>query len=123
LAKSSPIDDFPVQGRYGQGVVAVRFSGKEARLAAAALGQSDASLMVVTNRSRTKPMRFDAAPRSGRNTTGSSVISLGAGESVQRVVTLQGRRSESVEDLTHDTIEAAQQPRLFDSDSVRDSSG
>ena len=91
LAKSSPIEDFPLQGRYGQGVIAVRLADKSVRLAGAAIGMPEDTVVVVTNRGRAKPVLLGAAPRSGRNTAGSSVIALGPDEYVFRVALPRGR--------------------------------
>jgi DNA gyrase subunit A len=86
IAKSSPVEDYPVQGRYGQGVITIKFSDKQSVLAAAACGRMDDNLIVVTNKKKPKYMRFSLAPRGGRNTKGESIIALGSGEYVTRVV-------------------------------------
>ncbi len=86
FAKSSPIEEFPVQGRYGQGVIAIKFHNKQALLAAAAMGKQDDTLIVVTSKGKPKYMRFSLAPRVKRNTLGKSVVALGANEVVSGVV-------------------------------------
>jgi DNA gyrase subunit A len=92
MAKSSPLEEFPVQGRYGQGVIAAKIPDKTAHLAAAAIGDIDDTLVVVTSKNKPKYMRLSLAPQTGRNSTGSSVIALGAGEHVRGVV-MPGVRS------------------------------
>jgi DNA gyrase subunit A len=86
VAKSSLIADYPVQGRYGQGVITIKFRDKSQHLAAAAAGSLDDNLVVVTNKSKPKYMRLGLAPRVGRNVPGDSVIALGATERVVRAV-------------------------------------
>ncbi len=86
LAKSSSLQDFPLQGRYGQGVIAAKLGDKSTLLAAAAVGTMDDNLIVVTNKGKPKYMRLGLAPRSGRNTQGEMVIALGASEEVVRIV-------------------------------------
>jgi len=86
MAKSSSIEEFPLQGRYGQGVIAAKIADKSARLAAAALGGADDTLIIVTNKRKPKQTRLGLAPRAARNTTGTSVIALGPNERVVRVV-------------------------------------
>jgi len=91
FAKSSPIADFPIQGRYGQGVVAYKFKSRGEMLAAAASGAMDDNLVTVTSKGKPKYMRLGLAPRVGRNTGGISVIALAANETVIRVVMPRGR--------------------------------
>lgn len=86
LAKSSSLADYPTQGRYGQGVITYRFKDRNDLLAGAAVGMMKDNLIVVTNKGRPNYMRFELAPRAGRNTSGVSVIALGDDERVVRVV-------------------------------------
>jgi DNA gyrase subunit A len=86
LAKSSSLSDYPTQGRYGQGVITIKFSDKRSVLAAATVGKMDDNMIVVTSKGKPKYMRFGLARRAGRNTMGESVIALGANEEVVRVV-------------------------------------
>lgn len=88
IAKSSPIEEYPIQGRYGQGVITMKLADKDAMLAGAALGTMDDNLVVVTNKGKPLYMRLGRAPRGSRNKTGESVIALGANERVTRVVPL-----------------------------------
>lgn len=92
IAKSSPLEDYPLQGRYGQGVITIKFSDKQSILAAAAVGTMDDNLVVVTSKGKPKYMRFGLAPRAGRNTKGESVVALGPNEVVEYVV-VPGRYS------------------------------
>lgn len=85
-AKSSPIPEYPSQGRYGQGVITFKFKDKTEVLAGAAMGALDDNLIVVTNKGKPKYMRFGLAPRSARASGGESVIALGPSEVVTRVV-------------------------------------
>ncbi|MGF1504108.1 MAG: DNA topoisomerase (ATP-hydrolyzing) subunit A, partial [Anaerolineae bacterium] len=89
-AKTTPIDDYPVQGRYGQGVITMRLSGQQ-RIAAATTGQPDDTIVVVTNKGKPKYMRVGYAPQASRNRTGDSIIALGSNEIVTRVVTFDRR--------------------------------
>jgi DNA gyrase subunit A len=97
-AKSSPVEDFPVQGRYGQGVIAVKFHNKQAQLAAAAMGKQDDTLIVVTSKGKPKYMRFSLAPRVRRNAQGKSVVALGSNEVVSSVVVPRARSTPIVEE-------------------------
>lgn len=93
LAKWSPVDEFPVQGRYGQGVIAMKLADKTAYLAAAAFGSENDVVVIVTTKRRPKSLRLGAAPRQARNAVGVSAISLGTTEHVARVVAPVARRA------------------------------
>ena len=84
-AKSSPLSDYPKQGRYGAGVVTIKMA-PGTLLAASAIGTMDENLVVVTSKGKPKYMRFSLAPRSGRGTLGKSVVALGDKESVSYTV-------------------------------------
>jgi DNA gyrase subunit A len=86
FAKSSPLVDYPIQGRYGQGVIAIKFKNKQDRLVGAALGLADDGLVVVTSRGKPRHMRLGAAPSAGRNTSGEVIVPLGVGEQVAHIV-------------------------------------
>ncbi|NDJ54961.1 MAG: DNA gyrase subunit A [Chloroflexi bacterium] len=85
-AKSTPIDEYPSQGRYGQGVITYKFTSKQDSLACAATGHPNDSLVVVTTKGKPKYMRFSLAPQAKRNATGQSIIALGSNERVAYVV-------------------------------------
>ncbi len=112
FAKSSPIEEYPVQGRYGQGVIAMKLPDREAKLAASLLGTSDDTLVVITSRRKPKAMRLGFAPETGRNTVGSSVIALGPGEIVVRAL-LISRSSPARAQDEPESPEAAPPAMLF----------
>lgn len=86
VAKSSDLDLFPTQGRYGQGVIAIKLHDKQAKVAATTVGTMNETLVVVTSKGKPKYMRFSLAPRIARNNTGESIIALGDNEVVDYVV-------------------------------------
>lgn len=85
LAKCTLADDYPTQGRYGQGVIATRLKAGES-LAAAALGMGNDNLIAVTTKNKPKYMRFCLAPSLDRYARGESIIALGSGERVAYAV-------------------------------------
>ncbi len=98
-AKSTPLDDYPTQGRYGQGVITFKFADKESRVAAATIGTKKDKLIVVTSKGKPKYMQFGYAPQSGRNTQGKSVVALGSNEVVVRAVAPRERTVPELEEL------------------------
>ncbi len=97
IAKSSPLADYPLQGRYGQGVITYKFGKDEYQLAAAASGQLDDTIVVMTTKSKPKYMRMSLAPDVGRNAKGISVVALGTDEYVSSVVVPMDKHVTSAE--------------------------
>jgi DNA gyrase subunit A len=91
VAKSTPIGEYPVQGRGGQGVITMKLPKDAAGLAAAAVGRLDDHLVLVTTKRKPKYMRVSLALQGGRNTKGDYVISMGEKEAVARVVLFEPR--------------------------------
>lgn len=83
IAKSSPMSEYPVQGRAGSGVVTMKLPKESLGLAAAAIIKLDESVMVLTSKNRTKILKIKDTPNGRRDKRGDIVISLGAKEHVQ----------------------------------------
>ncbi len=89
IAKSSPLSEYPTQGRAGGGVVTMKLPNDSRGLAAAAVGKLDEAVVVLTDKGKAKSMRLSAAPSGKRPIRGDFVISIGARESVAAVVKYQ----------------------------------
>ncbi len=89
IAKSSPISEYPTQGRAGSGVVSMKLPKDSLGLAAAALGKLDENVVVLTNKNRAKTLKISAAPSGRRDKRGDIVISLGAKEQVTSAIVAQ----------------------------------
>ena len=85
LGKRVPLKDFPVQGRYGVGTIAMAVTGK-AKIVGAAIGAPDDKLTMITTKGGARVGKFDEAPRRGRPARGGSVIKLKPGDVVEAVV-------------------------------------
>lgn len=91
VAKSTPLSEYPTQGRAGQGVITMKLPSDAKGLAAATVGRPDDNIVVVTNKGKPKYMRVGLAPETRRNAKGDYIISLRVKEVVSRVVKLQPR--------------------------------
>jgi DNA gyrase subunit A len=92
IAKISAVDEYPTQGRAGGGVISMRLPRTSRELAAAAVGQPDDSLIVLTNRFKPLQTRIRRAPIVKRGRTGGeAVVTLRDQERVVAVVTYQPR--------------------------------
>ncbi|MBN1964040.1 MAG: hypothetical protein JW910_05305, partial [Anaerolineae bacterium] len=91
VAKSTPVPEYPTQGRAGGGVITMKLPKDAKGLAAATIGVPDDNIVAVTNKGKPKYMRISLAPQSGRSTKGDYVISMREKEAVARVVRLEPR--------------------------------
>ncbi len=91
IAKLSPLDEYPTQGRAGSGVVTMKLVPDSRGLAAAAVGKPDDAIILLTSKNRPKYMRLSLAPKAKRAAKGDYIISLGAKEHVKSVATYQKR--------------------------------
>jgi DNA gyrase subunit A len=90
--KLTPVEEFPVQGRGGQGVISIRTSERNGRVVSALQVSPDDEIMLITSAGTL--VRTPAAEISvlGRNTQGVRLIRLDDGDrlvSVERVEALQ----------------------------------
>ncbi|MBN1964983.1 MAG: DNA gyrase subunit A [Anaerolineae bacterium] len=91
VAKYTPVDEYPTQGRAGSGVITIKLPADSMGLAAGMVGRRDDNLVVVTDKGKPKYMRVELAPRSSRNTVGDYVISMRSSETVHHIVPYVGR--------------------------------
>jgi len=90
IAKTSPLSEYPVQGRAGSGVIAMKVPKESAGLAAALTTERlDETLIVLTTKQRARALRYNAAPAARRAAKGDFVISLSGAESVAAAVPYQ----------------------------------
>jgi DNA gyrase subunit A len=91
VAKYTPMEEYPSQGRAGSGVITMKLPSDAMGLAAGLVGRRDDNIVVVTNKGKPKYMRVSLAPKAGRNTQGDYVISMRAKEIVDTVVPYEPR--------------------------------
>ncbi len=89
VAKSSPLTEYPVQGRAGSGVVTMKLPKESQGLAAATIGKLEDNVYVLTNKDRARLVPIKKAPNGRRDKRGDIVISLSAKEQVVAVIVAQ----------------------------------
>ena len=90
VAKISPIEEFPSQGRAGSGVIAMRLPQDSHAVRAATIGRQDDNIVVLTSKNKPKYMRIGLAQKIKRGRNGGDyVISMREKETVKAVVTFQ----------------------------------
>jgi DNA gyrase subunit A len=75
-AKRSPLSEYPVQGRHGQGVLTSRVTASGAPLVGGCVLQAKDPVVLVTEQGAAKTILAKNAPRKGRATAGQPIISL-----------------------------------------------
>ena len=92
FAKTTPIEQYKTQLRDGSGVLSMRLDGENREVADAVVGRLEESVLVLTNRNKTKFMRLrDAEAIERRPDGGKRVIDLREGEAVIAAVVYQKR--------------------------------
>jgi DNA gyrase subunit A len=91
--KRTSVDDFPIQGRGGQGVIAIQTSERNGRTVGAAQVGDDDEIMLISSNGTLVRTAVDDISVQGRNTQGVRLIRVG---SEQRLVGLA--RIESIEE-------------------------
>ena len=91
IAKISPEDEYPTQGRAGQGVISMRLPEMSRQVAAAAIGSMDDNVIALTSKNKPKYMRIGLAEavKRGRSGYGDPIIALKDKEEVVEVVIYQ----------------------------------
>jgi DNA gyrase subunit A len=78
--KLTPVEDFPLHGRGGQGVIAMQTSERNGRLVAATQVSTSDELMLMSSNGTLVRVRSSEISVMGRNTQGVRLIRLDEGE-------------------------------------------
>jgi len=99
--KRTPVDEYPVHGRGGQGVIAIQTSERNGDVVGAVLVQEEDEIMLITDAGTLVRTRVAEVSVMGRNTQGVRLIKLDKGErlvGLERVVELEGDRDTAAGD-------------------------
>jgi DNA gyrase subunit A len=78
--KRTSIEDYPVHGRGGQGVISIQTSARNGQVVGAVLVNDDDEIMLITNAGTLVRTRVNEVSITGRNTQGVKLISLSEDE-------------------------------------------
>jgi DNA gyrase subunit A len=107
FGKRTPIDDYPLHGRGGQGVIAIQTSERNGRLVGAIPVADEDEVMLISDRGtlvRTPARQISVV---GRNTQGVTLISLSADEALvglERIVDYGDDSGEATADAATDGV-------------------
>ncbi len=80
--KRTPVEEYPVHGRGGQGVISIQTSERNGKVVGAALVSEEDEIMLISDCGTLVRTRVSEISRLGRNTQGVRLIRLAEGESL-----------------------------------------
>jgi DNA gyrase subunit A len=87
VAKSTPLGEYPIQGRAGGGVIAMKLPNDSKGLAASlVVNRLDETIIILTTKNRSKTVKASAAPAVKRAQKGDVIIALGLNEKIAALV-------------------------------------
>ena len=89
-AKRTPLADFPVQRRYGSGVVAANLSSRVGEVAAARVAFARDKVAFISAKGTLRGLTVQSVARMSRSTQGKAVMKLKDGDSLAAIVALEG---------------------------------
>ncbi|MDE2447731.1 MAG: DNA gyrase subunit A, partial [Gammaproteobacteria bacterium] len=95
--KRTPVEDFPVHGRGGQGVIAMQTSDRNGTTVAALQVLPGQEIMLISSTGTLVRTAVDEVSELGRNTQGVRLIRLSEGErlvGIERIESLEGESAE-----------------------------
>ncbi len=96
FGKRTPVHDFPVQKRGGQGVIAIQTTQRNGDVVGAVLVSDEDETMLITDRGTLVRTQVKDISSMGRNTQGVTLIRLGESEHLTEV--------EGIQTLSEDTV-------------------
>jgi DNA gyrase subunit A len=108
FGKRSPVEDYRLQSRGGKGIITVKTTARNGKLAGTQQITDQDEVMLITDRGKIIRLRCSEIRLSSRNTQGVKLIELEAGERVMAVARLAEREEEQAGQET----EKAQQETL-----------
>lgn len=96
--KRTPIEEYPVKGRGGMGVISIQTSERNGNVLGAVLVSEEDEIMMITNAGTLVRTRVKEVSSVGRNTQGVRLISLSEGEKMVGIERIAESSSDSDED-------------------------
>jgi DNA gyrase subunit A len=100
LAKATPMEEYPIQGRYGQGVINVRLPKGASEVVAATVCSPGAQLLVTTAIGSTRTLHLKETATGSRTIRPRPVIKIGQRNQVTGVVQVSARPENREEELS-----------------------
>jgi DNA gyrase subunit A len=97
FGKRTPVADYPVKGRAGQGVITIKTTERNGKVVGCKLVTDDEDLMLITSQGKVIRMAIRGIPTLGRNTQGVRLIRVEENENVMAIESLAERDDEAGE--------------------------
>ena len=91
LAKATLLDEYPTQGRYGQGVINMRLPKDASEVAAAVTGAADDLVVITTATGNTKKIKIKQTTIGSRHIKPRAVLKIGMRNRITGAVRTQAR--------------------------------
>ncbi len=105
FGKRTPVQDFPVQKRGGQGVIAIQTSGRNGDVVGAVLVSEHDETMLITDRGTLVRTQIKDISSMGRNTQGVTLIRLSEGELLTEIEAVQSLPDAEEDDQNQEPAE------------------
>jgi len=114
--KRTAIDDFPVHGRGGQGVIAIQTTDRNGDVVGATLVKPEDEIMLITNGGTLVRTKVDEISIVGRNTQGVRLITLGEGETLNGLERIAEVQDENETEATDGEAKSEAAEQISDAD-------
>jgi DNA gyrase subunit A len=108
FGKRTPLADFPLQGRGGQGVIAIQANSRNGAVIGAVLVGGEDEIMLITDSGNLVRTTVVGIPIVGRNTQGVTLIRLGEGERLAEIERIEGLNGDEAGEPLPDDASNAQ---------------
>jgi DNA gyrase subunit A len=122
LAKATEIDQYPVQGRYGQGVINLRLPKESSEVVSVIAGDEDTHIIITTAIGVTKKLRLKETYQGSRSIKPRAVLTVGERNRVIGAVRFT-ERPDMIEGDDQTAVAAKQMPLIEDSSPGNNSGG
>ncbi len=99
FGKRTEIDEFPIQGRGGQGVIAIQTTARNGRAVGAVQVHEDDEIMLISSSGTLVRTAVRDISIIGRNTQGVTLIRVAPGQRLVGLATIESIEGESIEDV------------------------
>ena len=98
FGKRTPVDDYPLKGRAGQGVISIQANERNGAVIGAVLVNEEDEAMMITDNGTLVRIAVSDVSSMGRNTQGVTLIRLTNGEKLAEIASIENVEDESEED-------------------------
>ncbi len=100
FGKRSSVDDYPLKGRGGQGVISIQTNDRNGKVVGAVQVQTDDEIMMITNNGTLVRISVADVSEMGRNTQGVRLIRLTNNEKLVEIEKIEALEDDGAEDLS-----------------------